>query len=107
MPGLSSNIEAEWEELTLFFWRRLASFSRLIAFDKRGMGLSDRDVGVPTLEERMDDVRAVMDAVGSERAALIGQSEGGPMSLVSAATYPERRVGGGPDGRRDKARRAR
>jgi len=92
VPGLSSNLEAEWEDPYLFFWRRLASFSRLITFDKRGMGLSDRDVGEPTLEDRMDDVRAVMDAVGSERAALIGQSEGGPMSLLFAATYPERTI---------------
>jgi class 3 adenylate cyclase len=92
VPGLSSNIEMGWEDPDLFFWRRLASFSRLIAFDKRGMGLSDRDVGAPTLEERMDDVRAVMDAVGSERAALAGMSEGGPMSLLFAATYPQRTV---------------
>jgi class 3 adenylate cyclase len=63
-----------------------------MVFDKRGMGLSDRNVGAPTLEERMDDVRAVMDAVGSERAALIGVSEGGPMSVLFAATYPERTV---------------
>jgi class 3 adenylate cyclase len=71
------------------FCERLASFSRLILFDKRGMGLSDH-VPFGTLEERMDDVRAVMDAVGSERAALFGQSEGGPMSILFAATYPER-----------------
>jgi pimeloyl-ACP methyl ester carboxylesterase len=68
----------------------LAAFSRLILFDKRGTGLSDRAVGIATLEERMDDVRAVMDAVGSNRAALFGLSEGGPMSLLFAATYPER-----------------
>ena len=76
------------------FWlyERLASFSRLMIFDKRGVGLSDRNVGAPTLEERMDDVRAVMVAVGSERAALIGVSEGGPMSILFAATYPERTV---------------
>jgi pimeloyl-ACP methyl ester carboxylesterase len=61
-------------------------------FDKRGMGLSDRNVGAPTLEERMDDVRAVMDAAGSEQAALMGMSEGGPMSVLFAATYPERTV---------------
>jgi class 3 adenylate cyclase len=71
------------------FFRRLASFSRLIRFDKRGAGLSDR-VQIGTLEERMDDVRAVMDAVGSSRAALLGLSEGGPMSVAFAATYPER-----------------
>jgi len=72
------------------FFSRLAAFSRLILFDKRGTGLSDRDVGIALLEERMDDVRAVMDAVGSERAALFGVSEGGPMSLLFAATYPQR-----------------
>ena len=71
------------------FYDRLASFSRLIMFDKRGMGLSDH-VSVGSLEERMDDIRAVMDAVGSERAALIGMSEGGPLSMLFAATYPER-----------------
>jgi pimeloyl-ACP methyl ester carboxylesterase/class 3 adenylate cyclase len=69
---------------------RLASFSRLIVFDKRGTGLSDRVTGVADIETRMDDVRAVMDAVGSERAAVFGLSEGGPMSIVFAATYPER-----------------
>jgi class 3 adenylate cyclase len=71
------------------FSEQLASFSRLILFDKRGMGLSER-VRVGTLEERMDDVRAVLDAAGSERAALAGVSEGGPMSMLFAATYPER-----------------
>lgn len=71
------------------FVERLGSFARVLLFDKRGMGLSDR-VQVGTLEERMDDVRAVMDAAGSERAALLGVSEGGPMSLLFAATYPER-----------------
>jgi pimeloyl-ACP methyl ester carboxylesterase len=69
---------------------QLASCGRLILFDKRGVGLSDRGASVPTLEDRMDDVRAVMDAVGSERAALIGISEGGPMALLFAAAYPER-----------------
>jgi class 3 adenylate cyclase/pimeloyl-ACP methyl ester carboxylesterase len=72
------------------FMARLASFCRLIRFDKRGTGLSDRLSAIPTLEERMDDVRAVMDAVGSTRAALLGFSEGGPMSIVFAATYPQR-----------------
>jgi pimeloyl-ACP methyl ester carboxylesterase/class 3 adenylate cyclase len=71
------------------FCEQLASFSRLILFDKRGMGLSER-TRAGTLEERMDDVRAVMDAVGSERAALVGVSEGGPLSMLFAATYPER-----------------
>jgi pimeloyl-ACP methyl ester carboxylesterase len=86
-------IEVAWEEPSVArFFQRLASFSRLILFDKRGTGQSDRvaDSALPTLEERMDDVRAVMDAVGSERAALFGASEGGPMSALFAATYPER-----------------
>src|SRR5262249_38017729 len=69
---------------------KLGSFSRLIRFDKRGVGMSDRVSGAPTLEARMDDVRAVRDAVGSTRAALFGVSEGAPMSLLFAATYPER-----------------
>lgn len=91
VPGLISNLEIEWEDHAKApLYRRLAGFSRLITFDKRGMGLSDRSAGAPTLEERMDDVRAVMDAVGSERASLIGHSEGGAMSILFAATYPER-----------------
>ena len=91
VPGFVSNIDLFWKlpEWANFF-SRLAVFSRLILFDKRGTGLSDRAVGIATLEERMDDVRAVMDAVGSSRAALFGLSEGGPMSLLFAATYPER-----------------
>ncbi|MBD0292894.1 MAG: adenylate/guanylate cyclase domain-containing protein [Jiangellaceae bacterium] len=72
------------------FYRRLASMGRLILFDKRGTGLSDRVAGVAPLEERMDDVRAVMDAAGSKRAVVIGISEGGAMSALFAATYPER-----------------
>jgi pimeloyl-ACP methyl ester carboxylesterase len=71
------------------FCEQLASFSRLILFDKRGMGLSDH-VQIGTLEQRMDDARAVMDAVGSEQAVVMGSSEGGPMSILFAATYPER-----------------
>src|SRR5205814_616452 len=83
--------ELQWEFPEVAdFYSRLSSFSRVICFDKRGMGLSDRTVGVADLEERMDDVRAVMDAVGSERAAVLGVSEGGPMSMLFAATYPER-----------------
>ena len=90
VPGFVSNVEYDWEHpRPARFFRRLASFSRLIRFDKRGTGLSDR-VAIPTLEERMDDVRAVLDAIGSSRAALVGVSEGGPMSLLFAATYPER-----------------
>lgn len=91
VPGWVSNIEVFWEEPGLSrFLRRLASFSRLILFDKRGTGLSDRVTDLPTLETRMDDVRAVMDAVNSERAALLGYSEGGPMCALFAATYPAR-----------------
>jgi class 3 adenylate cyclase len=91
VPGFVSHLEYDWEDpRSAAFFRRLASFSRLIRFDKRGTGLSDRVGGTPTLEQRMDDVRAVMDAVGSERAALFGISEGGPMSILFAATYPDR-----------------
>jgi pimeloyl-ACP methyl ester carboxylesterase len=93
VPGFVSNVEHAWEDPEFaHFLDRLASFSRLIMFDKRGTGLSDRVPveRLPTLEERMDDVRAVMDAAGSERAALFGVSEGGPMSMLFATTYPER-----------------
>src|SRR5262245_2795857 len=91
VPGWISDVEAAWEEPQFAqFLCRLGEFSRVMMFDKRGTGLSDRDVGYPTLEERMDDVRAVMDAVGSERAVVFGQSEGGGMSCLFAATYPER-----------------
>src|SRR5207302_1345649 len=88
-----SHLEYAWEDPDFArFLERLASFSRLILFDKRGTGLSDRVPvnKLPTLEERMDDVRAVMDAAGSKRAALFGISEGGPMSMLFATTYPER-----------------
>ena len=93
IPGFVSHLEAAWDDPDYArFLERLASFSRLILFDKRGTGLSDRvPVNLlPTLEERMDDVRAVMDAVKSDRAALLGVSEGGPMSMLFATTYPER-----------------
>ena len=91
VPGVVSHLEHQWDEpLQTAFFRRLASFSRLIRFDKRGAGLSDRVERMPTIEERMDDVRAVMDAVGSERAAILGLSEGGPMGIVFAATHPDR-----------------
>src|SRR5271156_3622817 len=90
VPGFVSNIELFWETPeSAYFLERLAAFSRLILFDKRGTGLSDRDVGIATLEERMDDVRAVMDAARSDRAALFGVSEGVPMSVVFAASHPE------------------
>jgi pimeloyl-ACP methyl ester carboxylesterase/DNA-binding winged helix-turn-helix (wHTH) protein len=91
--GWVSHMEYFWREPSFArFLLRLASFSRLILFDKRGTGLSDRVPinQLPTLEQRMDDVRAVMDAVGSERAALCGVSEGGPMCSLFAATYPEK-----------------
>jgi pimeloyl-ACP methyl ester carboxylesterase len=93
VPGWVSNVELIWEKpKPAGFLERLASFSRLILFDKRGTGMSDRvsNDRLPTLEERMDDVRAVLDAVGCERTALVGHSEGGSMSLLFAATYPER-----------------
>ena len=91
VPGYVSNMDLYWEGPAWSdFFSRLASFSRLILFDKRGTGLSDRMAGVATLEERMDDVRAVMDAALSEKAALYGVSEGGPMALLFAATYPDR-----------------
>ncbi len=91
VPGWISNIDVFWEEPRVArFFERLASFSRLILFDKRGTGLSDRVTDMPNLETRMDDVRAVMDAVSSTQAALFGYSEGGPMCALFAATYPER-----------------
>ena len=91
----TTHIELMWKEPRLArFLSRLAAFSRLILFDKRGTGLSDRvsDDRLPSLEVRMDDARAVMDAVGSERAVVVGFSEGGPMATVFAATYPERTI---------------
>ena len=91
--GWVSHLAYVWELPAMAaFLKRLASFSRLILFDKRGSGMSDRVHPLPTLEQRMDDVRAVMDAAGSERAALMGISEGGVMSALFAATYPERTV---------------
>jgi class 3 adenylate cyclase len=95
VPGWLSHVELAWElpELVHGF-ERLASFSRLILFDKRGTGMSDPVANdqLPTLEQRMDDVRAVMDAAGSERAALFGASEGGNMSILFAATHPQRTI---------------
>ena len=91
VPGWLSNIELFWEDPQVArFFERLASFSRLIVFDKRGTGLSDPVSDMPGLETRMDDVRAVLDAVGSTQAALCGYSEGGPLCALFAATYPER-----------------
>ncbi len=91
MHGWISHIEHMWEEPRMArFLDRLASFARLIVLDKRGTGMSDPVPldRLPNLEERMDDLRAVMDAVGSERAALMGASEAGALSLLFAATYP-------------------
>jgi pimeloyl-ACP methyl ester carboxylesterase len=91
VPGWISNIEVFWEDPHVArFFENLATFARLILFDKRGTGLSDRSIEASTLEERMDDVRAVLDAVGSSRAALLGYSEGGTMCVLFAATYPDR-----------------
>jgi class 3 adenylate cyclase len=95
VPGWLSHVELAWELPDLLHgFKRLASFSRLILFDKRGTGMSDPvpNDQLPTLEQRMDDVRAVMDAVGSERAAVFGASEGGNMSILFAATYPHRTI---------------
>ncbi len=96
VPGWVSNIEVTWEDPSFArMLRHIASFSRLILFDKRGTGLSDQVSlhDLPSIETRMDDVRAVMDAVGSESATLLGHSEGGSMSMVFAATHPERTDG--------------
>jgi len=94
VPGWVSHIEYAWEEPTLRpFLERLVSFSRLILLDRRGTGLSDPVEQLPTLEERMDDLVAVMDAAGSRRAFLMGISESGPMCILFAATYPERAAG--------------
>jgi pimeloyl-ACP methyl ester carboxylesterase len=83
-------LDLQWDDRPQArYFRRLASFSRLIMLDKRGTGLSDR-VGVATLEERMDDVRAVMDAAGSERAVIFGSSEGGALAILLSVTYPQR-----------------
>src|SRR4051812_30069644 len=88
--GAMTNLNVYWDEPAYRrFVEQLAGFARVLVFDKRGMGLSDR-VEVGTLEERMDDVRAVMDAAGSTEAALMGISEGGPLSILFAASYPER-----------------
>jgi pimeloyl-ACP methyl ester carboxylesterase len=91
VPGFVSHVEHFWEESKAArFLRRLASFSRVVVFDKRGQGLSDRPGRPPTLEDSMDDLKAVMEAAGCERPAIFGISEGGPMSALFAATYPDR-----------------
>jgi class 3 adenylate cyclase len=91
IPGLFSHIEF-MHELPGYtaFLRRMSAYARVVTFDKRGQGLSDRMAGAPTLEQRMDDVRAIMDAIGSKRAVLLGFSEGCPMGVLFAATYPDR-----------------
>jgi class 3 adenylate cyclase len=91
VPSLTHHVELVWENPPQArFFERLASLGRLLLFDKRGTGMSDRVVGTPTLEARMDDIRAVMDAARSERAVIIGLGEGGPLCALFAATYPER-----------------
>src|SRR5213595_1883462 len=91
VPAYVTHLEQHWKMPTFTpFLGQLSSFSRLIRFDKRGTGMSDPVSGAPTLETRMDDVRAVMDAVGSRRAAFYGLSEGAAMAILFAATYPER-----------------
>src|SRR5918998_1401634 len=91
VPGFISHLDCAWDEPGLAaFLKRLASFSRLILFDKRGTGLSDRTGAIPTFEERLDDVCAVMDAAGSSQAAIFGIAEGGPLAMLFAATLPER-----------------
>jgi pimeloyl-ACP methyl ester carboxylesterase len=93
VPGTVSHVELFWElPANQYLLKRLRSFARVIVFDKRGQGLSDR-VAQQTIEERVDDVGAVMDAVGSERATIYGWSEGGQLSLTFAARHPERTVG--------------
>ena len=91
VPGFVSNVEAYWEQPDFArFLNRLASYARVVTFDKRGTGSSDRVAELPGLDARMDDLRAVMDAAGMEQAALLGISEGAPLSILFAATYPDR-----------------
>ena len=90
-PGTVSHLDIDWESPDMLWWmERFHAFSRLIRFDKRGTGLSDRVTNAATLEDRTDDIRAVMDAAGSERAVILGASEGGAMACMFAATYPNR-----------------
>ena len=93
VPGWVSQLDLYWEEPALVrFLRRLATFARVIVFDRRGLGLSDRvsPGSVPTLDQRMDDIRAVLDDVGVQRAAVLAQGFGSPIALLFAATHPER-----------------
>src|ERR671931_2429231 len=91
VPGMITHVEF-LHEIPGYtdFLRRLAVFARVVTFDKSGQGLSDRAFGVPSLEQRMDDIRAIMDDIGSTRAALLGCSEGAPIGVMFAATYPQR-----------------
>jgi pimeloyl-ACP methyl ester carboxylesterase len=94
VPGFVSHLDLSWEEPTrATAMHRLGEFARVIVFDKRNTGLSDRTAVTPTLEERMDDIRAVMDAVGSERALLFAVRDGGLVSVVFAASHPDRTLG--------------
>ena len=94
IPSMAHHVELNWENpVVAGFLRRFASISRLLVFDKRGTGMSDPILGSATLEERMDDIRAVMDASGSERAVISGLGDGGPLAALFAATYPERTAG--------------
>jgi pimeloyl-ACP methyl ester carboxylesterase len=91
VPGFVSNVENYWEQPDIArFLARLGGYARVVTFDKRGTGMSDRVGELPGLEQRMDDLRAVMDAAGMEQAALLGISEGGPLCVLFAATYPDR-----------------
>ena len=91
VPGFVSNIESSWDEPDLARWMlRMGSYARVVVFDKRGTGMSDRVADLPGLDQRMDDLRAVMDAVGMEHACVLGISEGGPLCVLFAATYPAR-----------------
>jgi pimeloyl-ACP methyl ester carboxylesterase len=91
VPGFISNLDMVWETLTFApILERFGRIARCVVFDKRGTGLSDRDLGFGSLADRMDDIRAVVDDVGFERPSLFAVSEGGPLSLLFTATYPER-----------------
>src|ERR1019366_8518458 len=91
LPGIVSNVEVMWEDPEARRWLTgLASFARIVQYDKRGQGMSDRDSGVPTLDDRLGDLTAVLDAVGADRVGLGGISEGGTTAAMFAATYPER-----------------
>jgi len=91
IPGWFSHLALDWEEPAWVRWcERIASFARIVRFDKRGTGLSDRPPGIPTPDERMEDARAVMDAAGLKRAHVLGWSEGGPLGVLLAVTHPER-----------------